>query len=51
MRGTPGGYRDWWDGPDDADELRERARLADQLADERARVIAEQLCLERDEAA
>lgn len=51
VRGTPGGWRDPWDDPDDTGELRERARLEDQRAEERARVIAQQLHQEQDEAA
>jgi hypothetical protein len=51
VRGVPGGWRDVWDDPDDAAELRERARLADELTEQRAREIAQQLRQEQDEAA
>lgn len=28
VRGTPGGYRDWWDGPDEAVVTRARVEAA-----------------------
>jgi len=33
IRGVPGGFRDWWDAPDEAATLRERAE------DERRRLL------------
>ena len=40
VRGTPGGYRDIWDDPDDAGATRERLENAAQLNEERARAIS-----------
>jgi hypothetical protein len=42
VRGTPGGYRDIWDDPDDAAETRERLENAARLNEERARAIGTQ---------
>ena len=28
VRGVPGGWRDWWDQPDDSVQLRARAEVA-----------------------
>ena len=43
VRGTPGGYRDIWDDPDDAGATRERLENAAQLNEERAQAISAQM--------
>ncbi len=43
VRGTPGGWLDPWDDPDDANAVRARAIEAERQTAERARAIAEQL--------
>jgi hypothetical protein len=39
VRGTPGGYRDTWDDPDEAAATRERLENAARRNEERARAI------------
>ena len=39
VRGTPGGYRDWWDGPDDHAELRARAEATERRQLKRAEIL------------
>lgn len=43
VRGTPGGWRDPWDDPDDAAEVRARAIEAERLMAERVRELAQQM--------
>ncbi|MFN8676116.1 MAG: hypothetical protein U0Z70_07030 [Thermomicrobiales bacterium] len=43
VRGTPGGWRDPWDDPDDAASMRARAIEAERLTDERVRELAKQM--------
>ncbi len=40
VRGTPGGYRDIWDDPDDAGATRERLENAAQRNEERAQALS-----------
>lgn len=49
-RGTPGGWRDPWDDPDDAAVMRARAIEAERVVAEQARAIAQQLRHEPNEA-
>jgi hypothetical protein len=39
VRGVPGGWRDWWDDPDDGAELRARAETAECRQTMRAEVL------------
>jgi hypothetical protein len=43
VRGTPGGFRDAWDGADDAAQMREQLEDAARLSMERARAIGQRL--------
>jgi hypothetical protein len=47
VRGTPGGYRDLWDDPDEAADIRERLETAARLNEERARAISAQMAQSR----
>jgi hypothetical protein len=39
VRGTPGGWKDAWDSPDDADKLRAQVEEAARQADARAEAL------------
>ena len=39
IRGEPGGWREWWDDPDDSAELRARAEVAEQRQVTRAELL------------
>jgi hypothetical protein len=39
VRGTPGGWKDAWDSPDDANTFRERLEEAARQADEQAEAL------------
>jgi hypothetical protein len=43
VRGTPGGYRDVWDDPDDAVAMRQQLEDAARLSLERAQAIGKRL--------
>jgi hypothetical protein len=43
VRGTPGGYRDVWDDPDDAAAIRQQLEDAAQLNEERAKQLGAQV--------
>jgi hypothetical protein len=39
VRGTSGGWRDWWDDPDDSAELRARVEATERQQTQRAEVL------------